>query len=224
MKFPVVVRIPYGVTGFGYGPAHSQAVYGYFVHTPGIKVAIPSTPYDAKGMLITAIRDDDPVAFFEHKALYSMKGHVPEEEYTIPFGKADIKGQGEDVTVVASGLMVHRALDAKRKLQDKDISVEVIDLRTLVPLDKETIISSVKKTGRLVVVDEDWKTCGVASEIAALIAEEAFSSLKSPIKRVANPDVYVPAGAFGPGKTAELLTIPTSETITEAIEAIVEYP
>jgi pyruvate dehydrogenase E1 component beta subunit len=222
IKLPVVIRIPYGVTGVGYGMQHSQSPYSYYVHTPGLKVVIPSTPYDAKGLLITAIRDDDPVVFFEHKFLYTMKGPVPEEEYTIPFGKADIKGEGNDITVVATGLMVHKALDARKELGKEGISVEVIDPRTLVPLDKEAIFDSVKKTGRLVVVDEDWKRCGVASEIAALVAEEAFSYLKSPIKRLANPNVPVPAGALAPGENLEFYVIPRVETIIKAVKEIVK--
>jgi pyruvate dehydrogenase E1 component beta subunit len=222
VKLPIVIRMAYGISGGGFGMQHSQCGYSYYAHAPGLKIVIPSTPYDAKGLLITAIRGDDPVVFFEQKSLYTMKGPVPEEEYTIPFGKADIKGKGDDVTVVATGLMVHRTLSAREKLEKEGISVEVVDPRTIVPLDKKAIFDSLKKTGRLVVVDEDHKRCGVSAEIAALVAEEAFDYLDAPIKRVANPNVPIPAGGLAAGKPLENYVIPYEETIIKAIKEIVK--
>ncbi|MFB0522787.1 MAG: alpha-ketoacid dehydrogenase subunit beta, partial [Candidatus Bathyarchaeia archaeon] len=175
-KVPLVIRttIGAGVSGSAH---HSQSLYSIFAHVPGLKVVVPSTAYDAKGLLITAIRDDDPVMFFEHKVLYDVKGSVPEKPYTIPFGKADVKRRGDDVTVVATARMVHVALSAAEKLEGSGIGVEVIDPRTIVPLDKDTIINSVKKTSRIVIVDEDYERCGFASEVAAIVSDEAFDYL-----------------------------------------------
>jgi pyruvate/2-oxoglutarate/acetoin dehydrogenase E1 component len=186
------------------------------MHVPGLYVAVPSTPYDAKGLLKTAIRGDNPVFFCEHKLLYPVEGEVPEEEYTIPFGVTDVKRKGSDVTVVATLYMVHKALNAAETLGKEDISVEVVDPRTLTPLDKKTIIDSVKKTGRMVVVSEDCKTAGVSAEIAAVVAEEAVDYLDAPIKRVAGQDVPIP---FSP--PLEQYVIPDEKKIIEAVKEVV---
>jgi pyruvate/2-oxoglutarate/acetoin dehydrogenase E1 component len=186
------------------------------MHTSGLKVAMPSTPYDAKGLLKTAIRDDNPVMFFEHKLLYPVKGQVPEEEYTIPFGVADVKREGKDVTIVATLYMVHKALVAAKELGEQGVEAEVIDPRTITPLDKKAIINSIKKTGRLVIVSEDCKTAGVSAEIAALVAEEALDYLDAPIKRVAEPDTPIP---FSP--PLEQFVIPNEKSIIKAVKEIV---
>ncbi len=186
---PITIRAPYGggVHGALY---HSQSVEAYFAHAPGLKVVIPSTPYDAKGLLRSAIRDDDPVLFFEHKKMYrSVRGDVPDGEYTVPLGKAAVTRIGSQVTVVAYGLMAHYALEAADIVEDDDISVEVIDIRTLRPLDRQTILDSVRKTGKCLVVYEDNKFGGYGAEIAALVAEDAFDYLDGPVMRVAGPDV-----------------------------------
>jgi len=188
---PLVIRAPIGAKGGG-GAEHSQSPEAFFLHAPGLKVVLPSTPYDAKGLLKSAIRDDDPVIFFEHKLLYGMEGEVPEEEYTIPLGSADVKREGTDVTVVATSLMVSKALSAAEILKDKGISTEVLDLRSLVPLDKNAIFDSVRKTGRLVIVHEAGKRGGSGAEISAIVSENIFDSLKAPVKRVAAPDVPIP--------------------------------
>jgi pyruvate/2-oxoglutarate/acetoin dehydrogenase E1 component len=186
------------------------------MHVPGLYLAVPSTPYDAKGLLKAAIRGDNPVIFCEHKLLYPIEGEVPEEDYTVPFGVADVKREGEDVTVVATLYMVHKALKAAEILEAEGISVEVVDPRTLSPLDKKAIISSVKKTGRLVVVSEDCKTAGVTAEIAATVAEEAIDYLDAPIKRVAEPDTPIP---FSP--PLEQYVIPDEKAIIKAVKEIV---
>ena len=215
VKSPIVIRTAFGA-GISAGPQHSQSPEAIFMHIPGLKVAMPSTPYDAKGLLKSAIRDDNPVIFFEHKLLYKMKGQVPEEEYHIPFGKADIRKHGEDVTIFATALMVHKALLAAEKLEKKGISSEVIDPRTLTPLDKEAIIDSVKKTGRIVVVHEAWKRCGAGAEIAAIIIEEAMDYLDAPIKRVAGLNVPSP---FSPA--LEKHVIPNENDIVNAVKEII---
>jgi pyruvate/2-oxoglutarate/acetoin dehydrogenase E1 component len=186
------------------------------MHVPGLFVAVPSTPYDAKGLLKTAIRGDNPVMFCEHKLLYPMEGIVPGEDYTVPFGIADVKREGRDVTIVATSFMVHKALEAAKTLEADGLSLEVVDPRTLVPLDDKTIIDSVKKTGRLVVVSEGCKTAGVTAEIAAMVAEEAIDYLDAPIKRVATPDTPIP---FSP--PLEKYVIPEERSIIEAVRAIV---
>jgi pyruvate dehydrogenase E1 component beta subunit len=180
-----------------------------------LKIVVPSTPYDAKGLLVTAIRDDDPVVFFEHKLLYSYKGSVPQESYTIPFGEAEIKSKGGDVTVVATGLMVHKSLNAAKELEKEGIYLDIIDPRTLVPLDKRTILESVKKTSRLVIVDEDYERCGFASEVAAFVSDEAFGYLDAPIKRVTTPNVPIP---FSPA--LEKLVIPNEQKIIKAVKEV----
>ncbi len=213
-KAPLVVRTPFGA-GVNIASHHSQSLEAWFMHVPGLHVAVPSTPYDAKGLLKAAIRGNNPVVFCEHKLLYPVEGEVPEGEYTVPFGVADVKREGEDVTVVATLYMVHKALKAAEKMADEGISVEVVDPRTLAPLDKKTIIGSVKKTGRLVVVSEDCKTVGVTAEIAAIAAEEAIDYLDAPIKRVAEPDTPIP---FSP--PLEQYVIPDEKAIIKAIKEV----
>lgn len=213
-KVALVVRTPFGA-GVNIASHHSQSLEAWFMHTPGLLVVAPSTPYDAKGLLKTAIRGNNPVMFFEHKLLYPIEGEVPEENYTIPFGTADVKLEGEDATIFATLYMVHKALAAAQELRKQGISVEVIDPRTLVPLDKQAIIKSVKKTGRIVIVTEDCKTAGVSAEIAAIVAEEALDYLDAPIKRVAEPDTPIP---FSP--PLEQFVIPDEETIIKAVKEI----
>lgn len=214
VKTPMVIRTAFGA-GISAGPQHSQSLEAIFMHIPGLQVVLPSTPYDAKGLLKTAIRSDSPVMFFEHKLLYSMKGNVPEEEYSVPFGKADIKRSGDDVTIFATALMVHKALLAADKLEKEGLSAEVIDPRTLVPLDKDALISSVKKTGHAVVVHEAWKRGGVGAEIASTIMEEAMDYLDAPVKRVAALNIPVP---FSPA--LEKYVIPNENDIIKAVKEI----
>jgi len=214
-KVPLVIRTPFG-GGVNIAAHHSQSLEAWFMHVPGLLVAVPSTPHDAKGLLKTAIRGDNPVMFCEHKLLYPIEGLVPEEDYTVPFGVADVKKEGKDATIVATMFMVHKALEAAKTLEKDGLSVEVVDPRTLVPLDKEAIIRSVKKTGRLVVVSEDCKTAGVTAEIAALVAEEAIEYLDAPIKRVAEPDTPIP---FSP--PLEKYVIPDEKSIIKAVKEIV---
>jgi 2-oxoisovalerate dehydrogenase E1 component beta subunit len=188
-QVPMTLRAPYGggVHGALY---HSQSVEAFFTHVPGLKVVIPSTPYDAKGLLRSAIRDDDPVLFFEHKKMYrSVRGDVPETDFTVPLGKAAITHPGDRITVVAYGLMAHYALEAADIVAEEGIGVEVVDLRTLRPLDKDTLLSSVRKTGKCLVVYEDNKFGGYGAEIAAIVADEAFDYLDGPVMRIAGPDV-----------------------------------
>jgi pyruvate dehydrogenase E1 component beta subunit len=212
---PLVIRTPYG-SGLKLASQHSQSLEAWFVHTPGLLVAMPSTPYDAKGLLVTALRDPNPVVFLEHKLLYPTRGPVPEEQYTIPFGRADIKRPGTDATIVATGLMVSKSLAAADLLAAEGIQAEVVDPRTLVPLDKTTIIESVKKTGRLVVVHEAVKRGGFGAEIAGIIAEEAFDYLDGPIKRVAGRNVPI---AFN--EVLEKKAIPDVENIVAAARSLV---
>ncbi len=211
---PLVVRTPFGA-GVNIASHHSQSLEAWFMHTPGLLVAVPSTPYDAKGLLKTAVRSNNPVMFFEHKLLYPIKGEVPEEDYTTPFGVADVKMEGEDVTILATLYMIHKALAAAQELRKQRISVEIIDPRTLVPLDKRTIVESVKKTGRILIVTEDCKTAGTSAEIAAVVAEEALDYLDAPIKRVAEPDTPIP---FSP--PLEQFIIPDEKTIIKAVKEI----
>ncbi|MFV0439065.1 MAG: alpha-ketoacid dehydrogenase subunit beta [Desulfopila sp.] len=188
---PIVLRTNIGA-GRGTAAQHSQSFHSVFAHIPGLVVAAPSGPYEAKGLLTEAIKNDNPVIFVEHKRLYITKGDVPEESYRIRFGEAEVKRKGEDITIVATHAMVGAALEAAEVAAGEGISVEVIDPRTLAPLDTDTILSSVKKTGRLIVADEDNRTCGFASEIAAIAAEEAIEYLKAPVLRNTSPDVPVP--------------------------------
>lgn len=207
LTVPLVVRTTLGATRRS-AAQHSQSLHAWFSHIPGLKVALPSTPYDAKGLLKTAIRDDNPVLFFEDKMMYQVKGPVPEEEYTIPFGVADIKRPGRDVTLVATSSMVYVALEAAQLLEREGINAEVVDPRTTVPLDVETLVRSARKTGRVVVVDEGHRRYGVTAEIAAVIAEEAFYDLEAPVRRVAALDVPVP---FSP--VLEDQTVPTPQQV-----------
>jgi pyruvate dehydrogenase E1 component beta subunit len=217
MKVPLVIRTVIGA-GMSAAAQHSQSVYAIIAHMPGWKCVIPSTPYDAKGLLKTAIRDDDPVMYFEHKMLLANKEEVPDEEYYIPLGEASIKRGGDDVTVVALGWMVKKALNAAEQLEKEGIHIEVIDPRTIVPLDKETILKSVKKTGRLVIVDEDHERCGMSAELSAVVAREGFDSLTAPIVRVASPTVPIP---FSP--VLEDAVIPNEERIVNAVKEVSSY-
>ncbi len=211
---PMTIRTPIG----GYINAaaqHSQCLEAWFVHVPGLKIVIPSTPYDAKGLVKTALRDNNPVIVFEHKKLYQIKGEVPDEEYLIPFGEADVKRAGSDVTIIATAYMVTLALKAAKMLEKDGVSVEVVDPRTLVPLDKEALLNSVKKTGKVVIVYEAWKKGGTGSEIAAVLAEEAFEYLKKPVKRVAAENVPIP---FSP--VLENFVLPSEEKIVKAVKEL----
>ncbi len=226
VKVPMVLRAPVGATTRG--AQHAQSPEGFFIHVPGWKVAVPATAYDALGLLKTAIRDDSPVLVFEHKLLYGSKGprsevgsldassDIPAEEYTIPLGLADVKREGTDVTVVATLLMLHRALAVAGELEEEGISVEVIDPRTLVPFDLDTVLNSLEKTGRLVIVEEDTKRGGWGAEVAASVAEEGLYLLDAPIKRVAAYDVPIP---FAP--VMEDFVVPGQERIAQAIRDIV---
>ncbi|MFP3984871.1 MAG: alpha-ketoacid dehydrogenase subunit beta [Candidatus Bathyarchaeia archaeon] len=214
-KVPLVIRTPFG-GGVNIAAHHSQCLEAWFMHVPGLMVAVPSTPYDAKGLLKTSIRNNNPVMFCEHKLLYPIEGQVPEKDYTVPFGVADVKREGQDATIVATMFMVHKALEAAKTLEKEGFSIEVIDPRTLVPLDKKAIIDSVKKTGRLIVVSEDCKTAGVTAEISAIISEEAIDYLDAPIKRVAEPDTPIP---FSP--PLEKYVIPDEDSIIKAVKKIV---
>ncbi len=215
LRVPLVIRSSLG--GFRSAAAqHSQNLESWFTHVPGLKVAIPSTPYDAKGLLKTAIRDDNPVVFFEHQQLMPTKGPVPEEEFLIPFGEADIKREGKDLTLVCYSLMVQKALKAAEQLEKQDIHIEIIDLRTLNPLDKKTIMDSVEKTGRLLIVHQACTTGGFGGEIAAMVAREGFEFLIGPIHRLGALDVPVP---FSP--VQEDYVVPNEKKIIEEIITMV---
>ncbi|MBR8378623.1 alpha-ketoacid dehydrogenase subunit beta [Burkholderia cenocepacia] len=208
---PVVIRAMYGA-GLRAAAQHSQMLTSLFTHIPGLKVVCPSTPYDAKGLLIQAIRDNDPVIFLEHKLLYTREGDVPEESYAIPFGEANVLRDGDDATIVTYGRMVHLAMDAAATLAKDGIQCEVIDLRTTSPLDEETILESAARTGRVVVVDEANPRCSIATDIAALVAQRAFRSLKAPIELVTAPHTPTPfAGVL------EDLYIPSADAIAQAV-------
>ena len=214
LKVPLVVRTTLGATRRT-AAQHSQSLHAWVSHIPGLKVVLPSTPYDAKGLLKTAIRDDNPVIFFEDKMMYQLKGQVPEGDYTIPFGVADIKRTGTDVTIVATSSMVQVALEAAEKLATLDISAEVVDPRTMFPLDKDTMIASAKKTSRAIIVDEGYERFGVTAELAAVIAEGAFYYLDAPVKRVGAMNVPVP---FSP--VLEDLTVPTAASVVEVAKTV----
>jgi pyruvate/2-oxoglutarate/acetoin dehydrogenase E1 component len=216
-KVPMVLRINIGA-GRGAAAQHSQSFHALFMHIPGLYLAAPSTPYDAKGLMIEAIKNDNPVVFVEHKKLYVEKGNVPEESYTIPFGQAEIKREGSDVTIVATHALVLRSLNAAEEAAKEGIEVELVDPRTLIPLDRGTILESVKKTGRLLVADEGHKTCGVAAEISAMVAEEAIYYLKAPVARVCSPDTPVP---FSP--PLEEAYIPNVKDLMPAIKRLMQY-
>ncbi len=189
---PLVIRAPFGGGVHG-GPFHSECPEGWFFHSPGLKIVTPSTPYDAKGLLKAAIRDPNPVLYFEHKFLYRrIKAVLPQEDFVVPLGKADVKRRGRDLSVITYGAMVHLALEAAELLSKEGIDLEVVDLRTLIPLDKETLYESVRKTSKAILLHEDNKTGGIGAEIAALLAEECFDCLDGPILRIAPPDTPVP--------------------------------
>jgi 2-oxoisovalerate dehydrogenase E1 component beta subunit len=216
---PMTIRAPYGggVHGALY---HSQSVEAFFAHIPGLKVVIPSTPHDARGLLRSAIRDDDPVLFFEHKKMYrSVRGEVPDGDYTVPLGQAKVTREGSDVTVVGYGLMAHYALEAAELLEGDGVSVEVVDLRTLRPLDGRTVLESVRKTGKCVVVYEDNRFGGYGAEIAAMIAEEAFDHLDGPIVRVTGPDV--PGVPYN--HVLEDWYMPSPDRIADAVRRLASY-
>jgi pyruvate/2-oxoglutarate/acetoin dehydrogenase E1 component len=220
VKLPMVLMTAVG-GGYCDAAQHSQTLYATFAHLPGMKVVAPSTPYDLKGMMISAIRDDNPVVFMFHKSLQGLGwmdqidasiGNVPEEAYTVPLGKAKVVREGSDVTIVGIQMMTHHALAAAEKLAEQGIQAEVIDLRSLVPLDKETILQSVKRTNRLVVVDEDYLSYGMTAEVAAVVAEQALYDLEAPIRRLAVPDVPIPYS-----RPLEQFVIPGPQAIYDAV-------
>jgi pyruvate dehydrogenase E1 component beta subunit len=215
LHVPMVLRTQ-GGSGTGIAAQHSQSLESWFYHVPGLKLVMPATPYDVKGLLKTAIRDNDPVVFIEHKTLYLNKGPVPEEEYSIPFGVADIKREGGDVTIFAYSAMLLKALAAAEELAKEGISCEVIDPRTLVPLDTQTLINSVKKTNRLVIVSEAVERGSIASDILAIINDKAFDYLDAPVKRVCGLNTAIPYNS-----KLEKACIPTKESIIEAVKEIV---
>ena len=214
LKAPLVVRTTLGATRRS-AAQHSQSLHAWVSHVPGLKVALPSTPYDAKGLWKTAIRDDNPVVIFEDKLSYQLKGPVPDGEYTIPFGQADIKRPGTDLTIVATSSMVQVAMRAAELLEGLEISAEVVDPRTTVPLDTRTLVDSAKKTSRVIVVDEGYQRYGVTAELAAVISEGAFHYLDAPVRRLGAMDVPVP---FSPA--LEDLTVPTSERVVETAKVL----
>lgn len=212
---PLVIR---ALVSYGFATAahHSDRPWGLFAQIPGLKIVVPTTPYDAKGLLKSAIRDPNPVLYFEDRSLLSLRGEVPRGDYTVPIGLADVKRRGADLTIVALAGAVHHSLAAAQVLEGKGISAEVIDLRSVVPLDQNTIIDSVTKTGRLIVVDPAPRICSVASEVAAIVVENAFAALRAPIKRLTAPNVPVP---FSPA--IERLLYPTADTIVTAAHSMV---
>jgi pyruvate dehydrogenase E1 component beta subunit len=211
---PVVIRTV-GGAGAQLAATHSQNFEAMFAHIPGMYVAMPATPYDAKGLLRTAILVEDPVLFIEHAKLYNLRGEVPEERYTIPLGRADVKRPGKDVTLIAYSAMVHVALEVARQLADRGIEAEVVDLRSIRPLDTETIVRSVKKTNRAVVIEEDWRSFGVGAEVAARIQEEAFEWLDAPVHRVAAEEVPMPYA-----RKLELAALPSTEKVLATLRAM----
>ena len=219
LNAPMVLRAPHGggVRGALY---HSQSVEAFFAHTPGLKVITPSTPYDAKGLLKSAIRDDDPVIFLEHKRTYRLvRGEVPDAEYTLPIGKADLKREGSDVTIITYGLMLHHCLEAAETVEMDDIDVEVLDLRTVRPLDIDAILETTKKTGKVLIVHEDNKALGVGAEVSAIISENAFEYLDGPVSRLAGPEI--PAMPFAP--PLEDMYMIDSEKIANSVRQLAEY-
>jgi pyruvate/2-oxoglutarate/acetoin dehydrogenase E1 component len=213
VRIPMTLRAIYGA-GTSSGATHSESLYSLFAHMPGLKVVIPSNPYDAKGLLASSIRGEDPTIFMEHRLLYKMEGPVPEEAYTVPFGVANKVREGSDVTVVATGFMVGEAVKAVDELRPR-VSVEVVDPRTIVPLDEEAILHSLEKTGRLVVVDEDYERCGFSAEVAAIAAEKGFRHLEAPVSRVATPNVPIP---YSP--VLEKHVLPDKEKIIRGIKGV----
>jgi 2-oxoisovalerate dehydrogenase E1 component beta subunit len=216
---PLVIRAPYG-GGIGGALYHSQSVEAMFNNTPGLKIIAPSTPYDVKGLLKAAIRSEDPILFFEHKRCYRLiKGEVPSEDYTLPIGKAEVKREGEDITVISYGLMLHYALQAAEKLEVEGISTHVLDLRTLYPLDKNAIVAAAAKTGKVLLLNEANKEGGLLGEVSAIISENAFYDLDAPIQRLAGPDV--PAMPYAP--TMEKFFMPNVDRITEVMRELAYY-
>ena len=225
LKIPAVLITAMG-GGYSDAAQHSQCLYGLFAHVPGLKIVVPSNAYDAKGLMVSAIRDDNPVMYFMHKGVMGLGWmtplpeaitHVPEESYTIPFGQAAIKQSGDNVTIVTLGLMVHRAVAAAKQLAGEGISAEVIDLRTLVPMDTAAIVNSVKKTHRLLIVDEDYLSFGMSGEICARVVEEALDYLDAPVKRLAVPDVPIPYS-----RPLEQFVLPSTDRIVQAARTLVK--
>lgn len=215
---PMVIRGPSG-GGVSAGPFHSQSPESWFVHCPGLKVVMPSNPFDAKGLMKASIRDSNPVIFFEHKLLYRrIKGTLPSEDYVIPIGKADVKRSGADISLITYGAMVHTAMEASEELSGKGIEVEVVDLRTLSPIDKELILASVAKTSRALIVHEDTRTLGIGAEVSSIISEQGFETLDAPVSRLTAPDTPVP---FSP--PLEKFFIPSAVAIVEEVERLVNY-
>jgi 2-oxoisovalerate dehydrogenase E1 component beta subunit len=214
----VVFRAPFGAGVHG-GPYHSQSVEALFFHVPGLKIVVPSTPYDCKGLLKSAIRDDDPVLFFEHKRSYRrLRGEVPDEDYVLPLGTADLKRRGRDLSIITYGIGVHLALEASQRLVDEGIDIEILDLRTLLPLDREAIHETVARTSKVLILHEDNKTGGIGAEVAALVAEEAFQELDGPIVRVAAADTHLPYAA-----SLEQAVLPNVEDVIRAARRLAEY-
>jgi len=216
---PITVRICCG-GGVGGGLYHSQENAAWFVHEPGLKVVMPSTAYDAKGMLLAAIRDPDPVLFFEHKKLYrTIKGEVPQGDYTVPIGPAAVRREGQDITVLTYGFMTHVTLEAAEAVSKNGIDVEVVEVRTLAPLDKQAILNSVRKTNKCLIVHEDKRTMGIGAELAAIVSEEAFDDLDGPVVRITGPDI--PAIPFSP--PLEKFFLVNTEKVVEAIQRLAAY-
>jgi pyruvate dehydrogenase E1 component beta subunit len=214
LNVPMVMRTTLGATRRS-AAQHSQSLHALFSHIPGLKVVVPSTPYDAKGLLKTAIRDDNPVAFFEDKMMFKLRGPVPAGEYTLPFGVADVKREGTDITLVGTSSMVHVALGAAKLLAEIGISAEVVDPRTTFPLDRETLIESARKTSRAIVIDEGYQRYGVTAEIASVIADGAFYYLDAPVKRAGAMNVPIP---FSP--PLEDATVPTEQAVFEMAKTL----
>jgi pyruvate/2-oxoglutarate/acetoin dehydrogenase E1 component len=216
-KVPLTIRTTLGA-GRSSAAQHSQSLHAWFCHIPGLKVVLPSTPYDAKGLIKTAIQEDNPVVFIEDKMMYDLKGLVPEEPYRLPLGVADIKQVGKDITIISTSSMVHEALKAAEQLSQNGISAEVIDPRTLVPLDKKTLVNSAIKTGRVIIVDEGYRSFGVTAELGMTILEEAFYYLRAPITRIGALDVPVPFS-----KPLEDATIPSASQIANAARQLMSF-
>src|ERR687888_2092335 len=215
---PIVVRAPFGAGVHG-GLYHSQSVEALFYHVPGLKIVVPSTPYDCKGLLKSAVRDDDPVLFFEHKKSYRrVKGEVPSDDYVLPIGRAEIKRHGRDLSIITYGIGVHLALDASERLASEGIDVEILDLRTLLPLDTEAIKETVARTSKVLILHEDNKTGGIGAEVAALVAEESFEELDGPIMRLAAADTHIP---YAP--SLEEAILPNVDKVIQAAKRLVEY-
>jgi 2-oxoisovalerate dehydrogenase E1 component beta subunit len=215
---PVVFRAPFGAGVHG-GLYHSQSVEALFFHVPGLKIVVPSTPYDCKGLLKASIRDDDPVLFFEHKKSYRrLRGEVPDDDYLVPLGKADLKRTGTDLSIITYGIGVHLALEASERLAAEGIDVEILDLRTLLPLDTDAIKETVAKTSKVLILHEDNKTGGIGAEVAALIAEESFEELDGPIMRLAAADTHIPYAA-----ALEEAILPNADDVVQAVRRLAEY-